>query len=129
MSGGGFCTDCGHRIESFDGLNGCPACGTQSLPCGDEDQVTISVNWHEMRILSIWAENYQRAQQLGRTVYSIAKRIEAQHPGRTPLTLAGELGEIAKEHDISVSNADLRRDIAEQTGEETGLVTPPEGDQ
>jgi predicted nucleic acid-binding Zn-ribbon protein len=122
---GGFCTDCGARVESFEGLKGCPSCGTSNIPCLGDEQVNVSVNWHELHVLCVWAENWQRQNQLGRTVYAIAKRLHDQHPDRGPLTLAGELGEIAKAHEISVSSADLRRDIAEQTGEETGLIELP----
>lgn len=119
---GGFCTDCGHRVESFDSLSRCPACGTTSVPCTDADQVSASINWHELHVLCVWAENWQRQNDLGRTVYAIAKRIAAQFPDRGSLTLAGELGEIAKQFEVHVSDPALRRDIAEQTGEETGLV-------
>src|SRR5690349_15915676 len=31
----GFCTECGQAIASFEGLQGCPACGTSGLPCID----------------------------------------------------------------------------------------------
>lgn len=122
---GGFCTDCGHRVESFDGLNGCPKCGTRSIPCADEDQVTLSINWHELHILVLWAENWQRAHpdHCGRVVYAIAKRIAAQHPTRGALTLAEELGELARSYELSVTDPALRQDIAEQTGEEAGLLT------
>lgn len=119
---GGFCTDCGHKIASFDGLNGCPACDSRGIPCASENQVSVSVNWHELRILVIWAENWQRRHTLGRTVYAIAKRIESQHPEQPCLTLASELGEIAKKYDMQVTDPALRRDIAEQTGEEPGLT-------
>lgn len=123
---GGFCLDCGHRVESFDGLDRCPACGSQSVPCANANQVDVSINWHELRVLVIWAENHQRDKQLGRTVYAIADRIAAQHPERAKacaLSLAGELGQLAQQFpDISVNSAALRRDIAEQTGEETGLL-------
>jgi hypothetical protein len=119
---GGFCIECGHQIGSFDGLDRCPACGSTSMPCHNDEQVDVSVNWHELRVLVIWAENWQRQHQIGRTVYGIAKRLHAQHPERGTLTLAEELGEIAKAHEVQVSDPALRRDIAEQTGEETGLV-------
>lgn len=122
MADGGFCVNCGHRVESFDGLSACPKCGSTGVPCPDDSQVTVSVNWQELRVLGIWAENYQRTLKDGGPVYAIAKRLEAQHPTRAPLTLAGELGQLAKEYDISVSSPELRQDIAAQTGEETGLT-------
>lgn len=87
--------------------------------------MTVSVNWQELRVLVMWAEGWERAHSLGRTVYAIARRLRDQHPENGPLTLAEEIGEIAGEYDVSVSDADLRRDIAEQTGEEVGLIEPP----
>ena len=123
---GGFCTDCGARIEDFRGVSRCPVCDTVSRPCFDDSQVTVSVNWHELHVLCVWAENYQRDHHLGRVVYSIARRLQSQHPAQYPLTLAGEIGELSKAHgEVQVSNAHLRRDIAEQTGEETGLLRLP----
>ncbi len=126
MSNGGFCTDCGHKVATFEGLNGCPSCGSRGAPCSDAEQVTVSINWHELRILAIWAENWQRDRvKTSKVVYAIAARLAAQHPGRTPLTLAGELGEVSKQFGgLSVSQPGLRQDIAEQTGQETGLISP-----
>ena len=122
----GFCTDCGHKVANFEGLKACPACGSRGIPCDDANQVGVLVNWHELRLLTTWAENWQRSKvPESKVVYAIAKRLQAQFPDRDSLTLAGELGEVAKKYDISVSSADLRRDIAEQTGEETGLTQPP----
>lgn len=94
----GFCTACGYRLESFEGLNKCPACSSTSIPCDDSNQVLVSVNWHELRILVIWAENYARDKDLGDTVAVIARRLEDQHPDhaiKIPLTLAGELRQLA----------------------------------
>jgi hypothetical protein len=123
--GVGFCTECAAHIESWEGLTACPRCGTTNVPCANENQVTVTVNWHELHLLCVWAENYQRAQGLGSTIYAIAKRLHAQHPERDPLTLAGELGEMAKKYEMDVSDPALRHDIAAQTGEEVGLVRRP----
>jgi hypothetical protein len=73
----------------------------------------------------MWAEFWQRHKQLGRTVYSIAKRLSAQHPTLAadyPLTFAEELGQVAKNYSIVTNSAALRQDVAEQTGMEIGLV-------
>jgi len=124
---GGFCTECGHAFPSFEGLTGCPACGTKNSPCANTEQVSISINWHELRILVMWAENWQRRISGSRVVYSIAKRIAAQHPGKIALTLAGELGEVAQKFPgMQVSDPKLRQDIAEQTGQEPGIIPPAE---
>jgi len=132
MSGGGWCLECGHHVESFEGLSACPACGTKALPCPDEWQVTIALNWHELRILVMWAENWQREKQLGRTVYAIARRLAAQHSElakSSPLTMAGEIGQLAAQYDVQVTDSALRRDVAEQTGEELGLFRLPGPDE
>jgi hypothetical protein len=133
MPDGGFCTACGHRVVTFGDSTTCPECGREwrtAIPCADENQVTVSINWQELRVLVMWAENYQRRSLNERgPVYAIAKRIEAQHPGlakQAPLTFAGELGQIADEYRLSTNDARLRRDVAEQTGHELGLHLPPE---
>lgn len=123
MGNGGFCTDCGFRIESFEGLSACPSCGTTGMPSPDEWQVTVTINWHELRILAIWAENWQREHvSNAKVVYAITDRLQAQQPELPPLTLVGEIGEIAKAFKVEVSDQRLRQDIAEQTGQEVGLV-------
>jgi hypothetical protein len=55
----GFCTCCNYQVESFDDLTKCPQCGTTGVPCSYEDQRIISINLHELRLLCIWAENWQ----------------------------------------------------------------------
>lgn len=107
---GGFCTTCGHRVGSFEGLKACPACGSAGIHCADANQVDVNVNWHELHILCVWAENFARQHDLQTTVFTIARRLQAQHPDRHPLTLAGELGDLAKQHDIQVSDPKLGAD-------------------
>ena len=75
-------------------------CGATTIPCGWENQVDVSINWHELRILIMWAENYwngvKKEGQLN-PIYAIAERIRAQHPDRAKklsLTLAGEIQQI-----------------------------------
>lgn len=87
----GFCVYCGHRVESFEGLSACPACGSKGLPCDDANQVSVSVNWHELRVLVIWAERWGLKIGKAGTVYAIARRIREQFPDRTPLSLAGDI--------------------------------------
>lgn len=91
----GFCSLCGYRVEDFRGLKGCPSCGATSVPCSDDDQVTVSVNWHELRVLCIWAErwaHHSAEQSALDSVYAIAMRLRRQHPDRGGLTLADEFG-------------------------------------
>ena len=131
MSGtrpGGYCTLCGHEIASFDGLRACPACGSTAVPCSWADQVDISVNWHELRILVMWAEMWARTggMEVGhrRLVGRIARTLRAQHPDRSPLTLAGEVGDLAKEYRVETTDPKLRQDVAEQEGREITYRPP-----
>lgn len=131
MSNGGYCTECGFHVDTFEGLNGCPSCGTKGLPCPDDWQITVSVNWHELRILSMWAENWQRQHQEQnptRVVYAIADRLRLQVSSDfPPLTMAAELGDVAKHFPgMQVSDPRLRQDIAEQTGQEVNLIDKKE---
>jgi len=97
MSDSGFCTDCGVKIDSFENLNNCPLCGTDSIPCADENQVNISINWHELHILVVWAEQFAKNSAMKTTVWSIAHRIEKQHPEKHLITLAGEMSQLKRE--------------------------------
>lgn len=92
----GFCTDCRFRVESFEGLMKCPNCGTKSSPCNDANQVTVSINWHELYLLCVWAENWGRQIKEAGIVYGIAQALEEQHPERHPLTLAGEINDMQR---------------------------------
>lgn len=66
----------------------------------DAGDVEIKINWHELRILGIWAENYaaslkEKNPELQRTVAVICGRIQAQHPEmKAPLTMSGELAQL-----------------------------------
>lgn len=93
----GFCTVCSIQVQSFDGLQRCPNCGTQSRPCAFADQVQVTVNLHELRVLCMWAERWalERVQDGCNPdlVYAIATRLRNQIPARQqePLTMADEL--------------------------------------
>ena len=95
----GFCVACGFRPKSFKGLQACPNCGDSGIPANDDNKVTISVNWHELGILIMWAENWFNSKIATRMnpVYGIAERIRKQHPERAekmPLTLASEIQQV-----------------------------------
>jgi len=87
---------CGLDIEEFtDDMECCPNCKTTSVPCTYDNQVDITINWHELRILCMWAERYALEHTEGAgVVYSIAERIRMQYPNKSALTLSEELGEI-----------------------------------
>ena len=91
----------------------CPECGTRSIPLSPDADVTVKINWHELRVLTIWAENWARQcdartpEENGNNpdepfnmmycVMTMAQRLQAQHPERTKLTLFSEVREL-REH-------------------------------
>lgn len=75
----GFCTRCNFQIKSFDGLSKCPNCDTEQFPCSYANQVKVSVNTHELRILCMWAENWAlQSEAEENVVYAIALRLLRQ---------------------------------------------------
>ena len=55
------CVICDHEVDSTCRLRACPKCGTTSIPCDSSLDVTVKINWHELRILAIWAEFHANA--------------------------------------------------------------------
>jgi DNA-directed RNA polymerase subunit RPC12/RpoP len=102
-----YCLQCGYEAtqEEVDaGIHACPGCGeARALPAWRKDDVTVRVNWHELRILVMWAEHWVSAQKeedrrgMQKTLYGIADRLHSQHLSRDPLTFVGELTQL-REH-------------------------------
>lgn len=91
----GFCTTCNFQVESFDGLTQCPQCGSKGVPCAYKNQVTVSVNTHELRLLCIWAENWGNKIGSPDVVYAIAGRLRRQLVDKDlPLTMADEFQQL-----------------------------------
>jgi len=104
-----WCVDCGSKFtqEQIEDQYACPTCDSTGIPCTPKDDVNVNINWHELRILVIWAENYAAIHKdetptMSVTVRSIAKRLQEQYPSKTALTLAGELAELGEKYDIEV---------------------------
>lgn len=101
-----WCTLCGARFtqEEIKGW-GCPKCGNEGAPCGTDQDVRVEINWHELRILTIWADNYAqrcaanaehdpKTLNMPSVVTAIARRLQRQYPKLTPLTLGEEIAEL-----------------------------------
>lgn len=107
------CTSCEAEFtdaEMADAI-ACPSCGTRSIPCSIAQDVTVKINWHELRLLTIWADNWARAYceaSGNRTLATIIKRLEAQRPeGYPALTFLGECRELQDSGvDLTVTAAD-----------------------
>lgn len=103
------CIVCGKEFtnKEIEKATSCLNCGTESIPCAIKDDVDIKINWHELRVLTIWAENWARhcdnkekdesKEKLLLSVMTIAQRLQRQFPDKTPLTLFGEVKELRKE--------------------------------
>lgn len=94
------CVTCNAEFteEQIEGAEACPTCGAKGIPVDPANDVTIKINWHELRILTVWADNWaqERCDEDGqRSLAAILRRLQAQHPDRTALTLAGEIQEMA----------------------------------
>ena len=79
----------------------CPKCGEKGIPANPKEDISIKINWHELRILTIWAENWanrieKESPRSALTIACIARRIQKQYPDKTPLTLAGEIEGLKK---------------------------------
>ena len=108
------CSLCGKEFtdEEIEGVMKCPNCGTKSLPCAISDDVEIKINWHELRILVIWAENWarkcdaeesDREEKMMLSIMTIAERLQRQFPEKTKLTLFAEIRELRKDYNIETN--------------------------
>lgn len=94
-----WCVVCGGRYtsEEIEGQTACPGCKSTSVPCDPAEDVTVEINWHELRILGIWAEHHAKKHDGLNIIQAITRRLEAQYPDLPPLTLSGEVAELRKE--------------------------------
>lgn len=86
-------------VEPGDQLAGCPACGDQGIPADPDDTVTVTLTRHELRILTMWADNHARliSQKPGlagmvRVTTGILDALGQQTDA--PLTLGQELADV-----------------------------------
>lgn len=84
---------------AIKGATACPACGDPGIPMSPDNDVTININWHELRILTIWAEfwanhNKEKHPEMIQAVFSIAAVLQDQHPDKGPITFSGEVTEL-----------------------------------
>ncbi len=94
------CTNCSAEFSEaeLEGKSACPGCGTTGVPCSIAEDVTVRINWHELRILGIWADNYAREHcdaDGQKALSTILRRLQLQYPTKTPLTLMGGLQQVA----------------------------------
>lgn len=94
-----LCLRCRAEVEPSDNLSACPACGARGVPADTADRVTVTVTWHELRVLIIWAERWASDHaasdpDMRKVVYGIADALQLQHLDKHALTFAGELSSL-----------------------------------
>lgn len=109
-----------HETTALKGTGACPTCNDRGVPASSRDLVTVAITWHELRVLCMWAESWASVERPGgevdrdtmrRVVYGIADRLAVQVDNPRPLTLAGEVAQVAEKF----------RDV------ESSLPEPPSG--
>lgn len=97
----------------IQGKNCCPRCGNKGVPADMRSRATVTLTYHEWRILFIWADNWGR--QCGREdanfsspISGIIKDVHRQAPELPGLTLGAEVQELANTlgTEVRMSNAD-----------------------
>lgn len=106
----------------IEGVKGCPGCGSTRAPVAIAHDVTLTLNWFELRILANFAERWaevcekQGEQGTASSVDLILNRLRPLRPDRAAgLTLRDELGQL---HD-----AGIEASMHDSTGKE--LVKSP----
>lgn len=97
--------------RDLEGAAACPHCGSTSVPMSPKDDLSIKINWHELRVLSIWAENWanlhkENYPELIEDLWAIVAPLQDQFPDKTPLTFSGEIGDLRRrfpEQKINIS--------------------------
>lgn len=103
------CGRCGHEYRPphplyrgpVQGYEPCPDCGLKGLALRDVDDVTVEVNWHELRILGIWAERWagqmpeeRMSEESQRIVAVITGKLAAQHTDKPGLTMSADIADL-----------------------------------
>jgi len=94
------CTKCYEEFseEETKNVSCCPKCGCKELPMSISQDVEIKINWHELRLLCIWAENWAEAKcddDARSTFEAIVERLEKYRPeGSAALTIAREVKDL-----------------------------------
>lgn len=78
------------------GVNACPSCSETGLPGDPDNKISIELTVQELRVLAIWASNYQREHcpDAGRYLAGILNDLRRQYPTLPPLTLMEEFEDL-----------------------------------
>jgi hypothetical protein len=121
MSKRSRCIDCCSEFNDEDLIKSkascCPVCGTLSLPVSVDKDVNITINWNELRILTMWASRWAEQDGFNESskisLHKIIKRLSKYRPDGSPaLTLVEEFKELQEKY----PNASLISDGEEIIG-------------
>lgn len=106
-----LCMNCGEPayLSEEEALNatGCPHCGDQGTPADLDNQVTITLTSHELRILSFWSEGYAK----------MMAHIGQDPSGRMPKVLKVIRDRLTLQTDTSLSLTQDLADLRQRTTE------------
>lgn len=93
----------------IEGVSCCPNCGDDSVPCSIDQDITVKINWQELRILAVWATNWAELHCGARDQDCISKivdRLKLQKPNESfgSFTVEEEVQQIA---DVFNSDVEL----------------------
>ncbi len=71
----------------------CPTSGDKGVPHDPDDDRTIVINPHDLRVLTIWAANYAQEHKLNAALAPTLRRLRRQLPD-VPLTLFDEVSQL-----------------------------------
>lgn len=95
-----LCLRCGVWSDPPEGATACPSCGGTGSPASANEMVEVRITWHELRVLTIWAERWANLERqedragMLKVVYGIADRLQSQYLDRPGLTFASEIAEL-----------------------------------
>jgi hypothetical protein len=90
-----LCLACGAESVITEGASvpGCPECGDrQGIPADLDDTVDVHISKHELRILTMWADNHARSIKMPHVTRIILDRLGTQTDA--PLTLGQEIADV-----------------------------------
>jgi hypothetical protein len=97
------CIRCSEEFEDKElidlSFDECPKCGGPGSPMLISQDIQLSINWNELRILTIYASNWAESldDDCKIDLMSILKRLEKYRPeGASALTIVGEFKEMQK---------------------------------
>jgi hypothetical protein len=87
---------------------------------GLDKYIVTNINWHELRILTIWAENWAKYiddkessnpnhKNMPLTIMIIAERLQKQFPNKVKLTLFSEIRELRKSFNLETDIDDDKK--------------------